>query len=171
MREFKQIQQKDVDKNVFELIGDDWMLVTAGTTEACNMMTASWGGLGVLWHYPVAFVFVRPQRYTDLFIRENDFLSLCFFEESYRDVLKLCGSKSGRDIDKVKETGLTVREGEHGTVWFDESKLVLECRKLYAGAIDSNNFIDTSIISKEYPSEDFHHIYIAEIQRCMVPKD
>ena len=83
------------------------MLVTAGNAEKFNMMTASWGGLGFLWNRPVAFVFIRPQRYTFDFVERNEGFTLSFFGEEYRKVLQLCGTKSGREIDKVAETKLT----------------------------------------------------------------
>ena len=61
---FQNIDPKTLPENVFSLIGDRWMLVTAGTPAHCNTMTASWGGLGVLWNKPMATIYVRPQRYT-----------------------------------------------------------------------------------------------------------
>lgn len=68
-------------------------------------MTASWGGLGVLWNAEVSMIFVRPERYTYEFLeRETDY-SLSFLVEGHRQALQFCGSRSGRDVDKVKETG------------------------------------------------------------------
>src|SRR5699024_11934868 len=98
---FTRIDPKELNKNVFSLIGDRWMLITAGTREKCNTMTASWGGLGVLWGKPVATVYIRPQRYTMEFVEGSEFFTLAFFGEAYRKALALCGSKSGREIDKV----------------------------------------------------------------------
>ena len=57
---FGRIDPKELNQNVFSMIGEQWMLVTAGTAERCNTMTASWGGLGVLWGKPVATVYIRP---------------------------------------------------------------------------------------------------------------
>ena len=105
---FSRIDPKELDQNVFSMIGEQWMLVTAGTAERCNTMTASWGGLGVLWGKPVATVYIRPQRYTLEFVEREDCFTLSFFGEEYRKALALCGSKSGRDVDKVKECGFTV---------------------------------------------------------------
>lgn len=105
---FSRIDPKELDQNVFSMIGEQWMLVTAGTVERCNTMTASWGGLGVLWGKPVATVYIRPQRYTLEFVEREDCFTLSFFGEEYRKALALCGSKSGRDVDKVKECGFTV---------------------------------------------------------------
>ena len=94
-------------EDALNLIGKQWMLVTAGTSEKFNTMTASWGGLGWLWNKPVAFVFIRPERYTHGFIEASDCMTLSFYGEEYREALKICGTKSGRDIDKVAATGLT----------------------------------------------------------------
>ena len=97
----KEIKPVEIKENLIDLIKNQWMLVTAGNTEACNTMTASWGFAGYIWNRPVAVTVVRPQRYTYQFMEKEDTFSLCFFDEEYRDALKLCGSKSGRDIDKI----------------------------------------------------------------------
>ena len=100
------IEPNMIDRNVFQLIGSDWMLITAGTPESYNTMTASWGGMGVLWGKNVCFCFIRPTRHTYQFIEKADVFSLSFFEERYRGALEICGTKSGRDIDKAAATGL-----------------------------------------------------------------
>ena len=92
---FRTIDPKELDLNPFAAIGDQWMLITAGTAERCNTMTASWGGLGVLWGAPMAIAYIRPQRYTKEFVDENEYFTLSFFPEEYRQQLSLCGSKSG----------------------------------------------------------------------------
>ena len=90
------------NENAFDLIGKEWMLVTAGNKEKFNTMTASWGGIGWLWNRPVAFVFIRPERYTHDFIERESRLTLSFYKEEFRGILHFCGTKSGRDVDKVK---------------------------------------------------------------------
>ena len=87
MKNMTKIDPKQIDENVIRLIGSQWMLVTAGNSVHFNTMTASWGGLGFLWNRPVAFVFIRPQRYTFQFAEENSGLTLSFFGEEYRDAL------------------------------------------------------------------------------------
>ena len=118
-------------EDALNLIGKQWMLVTAGTSEKFNTMTASWGGLGWLWNKPVAFVFIRPERYTHGFIESSDRMTLSFYGEEYREALKICGTKSGRDIDKVAATELTPMELESGSMTFGEARLTLDCRKLF----------------------------------------
>ena len=159
---FEQIDPKSLDQNVFSLIGDQWMLLTAGTGEKCNTMTASWGGLGVLWGKPVATVYIRPQRYTLEFVEREEKFTLAFFGEEYRKALALCGSKSGRDIDKVKECGFTVETAD-GAPYFAQADLVLVCRKAYWQDMDPTHFLDGEIDSKWYPEKDYHRIFIGEI--------
>ena len=159
---FEKIDPKALDQNVFSLIGDQWMLITAGTEDKCNTMTASWGGLGVLWGKPVATVYIRPQRYTLEFVEREDTFTLCFFGEAYRKALTLCGSKSGRDVDKVKECGFTVTTAE-GAPYFEEADLVLVCKKAYWQDMDPSHFLDGEIDSKWYPQKDYHRIFIGEI--------
>ena len=159
---FEKIDPKALDQNIFSLIGDQWMLITAGTEDKCNTMTASWGGLGVLWGKPVATVYIRPQRYTLEFVEREDTFTLCFFGEEYRKALALCGSKSGRDMDKVKECGFTVATAE-GAPYFEEADLVLVCKKSYWQDMDPTHFLDGEIDSKWYPEKDYHRIFIGEI--------
>lgn len=159
---FEKMDPKALDQNVFSLIGDQWMLITAGTEEKCNTMTASWGGLGVLWGKPVAIVYIRPQRYTLEFVEREDTFTLCFFGEGYRKALALCGSKSGRDVDKVKECGFTVATAE-GAPYFEEADLVLVCKKAYWQDMDPTHFLDGEIDGKWYPEKDYHRIFIGEI--------
>jgi flavin reductase (DIM6/NTAB) family NADH-FMN oxidoreductase RutF len=153
---------KTINKNVFS-IGDDWMLITAGTPEKCNTMTASWGGLGVLWGKNVATIYVRAQRYTYEFVENSDYFTLCFFGKDYRKELAFCGAKSGRDVDKIKECGFTVSAGMGNAPYFEEAELVLVCKKIYWQDIDPSHFLCRDIDSRYYPGKDYHRIYIGEI--------
>ena len=166
---FEKIDPKALDQNVFSLIGDQWMLITAGKQDQCNTMTASWGGLGVLWGKPVATVYIRPQRYTLEFVEREDTFTLCFFGEQYRKALALCGSQSGRDVDKVKECGFTVATAE-GAPYFEEADLVLVCKKAYWQDMDPTHFLDGEIDSKWYPEKDYHRIFIGEIVEVLRKK-
>lgn len=160
---FQKVDPKTLDGNVFSMIGDQWMLVTAGSAERCNTMTAAWGGLGVLWGKEVATIYIRPQRYTYQFVEENGYFTLAFFGPEYRQALSLCGSKSGRDVDKIKECGFTVAAAECGAPYFQEAELVLVCKKLYWQDIDPTHFLDGRIDGTHYPKKDYHRIYTGEI--------
>lgn len=164
---FKKIKATEISANAIQLIGYDWMLITAGTKEHFNTMTAAWGGLGFLWKKPMAVIFIRPQRYTYEFTEKYESFSLCFFNEEYRDALQLCGTKSGRDMDKVKASGLTARQSQQGNIYFEEASLVIECRKVYFDDIKPGNFIDPDI-QKNYPKFDYHRMYIGFITNCMI---
>ena len=157
------IDPKTIQDNVFSTIGSDWLLITAGTKERCNTMTASWGGLGVLWGRNVATVYIRPQRYTYDFVEQSDCFTISVFDESWRDALNLCGTKSGRDVDKIKECGFTVVEGEGGAPYFEQARLVLVCRKLYWQDMDPDHFLDPEIDSRFYAQKDYHRVYVGEI--------
>lgn len=164
---FKEIKPSEIVNNPFDLIGKDWALVTAKNGEGCNTMTASWGGVGIMWNKPVAFTFIRPQRYTFGLMENEDYYTLSFFDEEYRDTLKFCGTKSGRDYDKVKETGLTPVYDESAP-YFEEAKLVLVCKKLYAQNLNRESIIDEATVSSSYTADDFHKMYISEIVKVLV---
>jgi flavin reductase (DIM6/NTAB) family NADH-FMN oxidoreductase RutF len=142
------------------------MLVTAGNGEKHNTMTASWGQMGILWNKPVVNVYIRPQRYTREFVEAQEWFSLSFFEgETQRKALSLLGSKSGRDGDKIAETGLHVQMLDNVPA-FAEARLVLVCKKLYVQDIQPESFLEKSLIKTSYPAADFHRMYVAEIEKA-----
>lgn len=153
---------KKLEKSVFAMLDDEWMLVTAGNMKSFNTMTASWGGFGILWNKPVAYVFVRPTRYTYDFMEHASFFTLTFFAEQYREILRFCGSQSGRDTDKIAATGLIPKASPSGGVLFSQAYLAFECRKIYHSDIDPLMFLDHAI-GKNYPKKDYHRMYIGEI--------
>lgn len=162
---FQKVDPKSLNLNPFAAIGDQWMLITAGTKERCNTMTASWGGLGVLWGAPMATAYIRPQRYTKQFVDENEYFTLSFFSENYRPQLNLCGTKSGRDMDKVKECGFTVAEGAGGAPYFEQAELVLVCRKRMAMPMDEAA-MPADVKDKWYKG-DYHTMYWGEIVEAL----
>jgi flavin reductase (DIM6/NTAB) family NADH-FMN oxidoreductase RutF len=166
-QKFAKIPVKDLSDNVFGQIGDDWMLITAGDPDNFNTMTASWGTLGILWHLPVAICFVRPHRYTFDFMEAFDHFTLCFLEDTHRDILQYCGTHSGKDVDKVAETGLLPLTTETGNVYYEQCKLVLECRKLYSDWLKEDGFVVSDLVTKNFPKKDFHKFYIGEIISCL----
>lgn len=166
MSKFIEISPYEIDENIFKMIGKDWMLITAKANGKINTMTASWGGAGILWNKPVAFTFIRPQRYTYEFTEASERMTLSFFDEKYRDALTLCGRKSGRDMDKIAAAGLSVVENGDAP-YFDEAKTVLVCRKIYADTIKPEAMTDKSFI-EHYPINDFHKMYICEIEKVLI---
>ena len=143
------IDPKQISDNLISLISKEWMLVTAGNATSFNTMTAAWGAMGYLWNRPVAFIFIRPER--------------C---EAY----KICGSHSGRDMDKIQAAHLHPTTTPAGLVTFEESRLTLECKKIYATTIQSDSFIDPTIYSQWYGGTHGgdHKLYIGAINACYI---
>lgn len=164
---FKEITPSEITNNPFDLIGKDWALVTSGNADKSNTMTVSWGGVGIMWGKPVTYTFIRPQRYTFEFMEANGYFSMSFFDEEQRDALKFCGSKSGRDYDKVKETGLTPAFTEDGVPYFEEAKLVLVCKKMYSQFLNEECIEDAESVAKWYDN-DYHKMYVSEITKVLV---
>ena len=162
---FKEISPEQLDRNVFTAVGKQWMLITAGDESGSNTMTASWGGMGVLWNKNVAAAFIRHSRHTKSFVDAADSFTLSFYPEDCRKALAFCGSKSGRDFDtdgKAKAAGLTAMYLD-GTVAYEEAELVLVCRKLFTSDLAPEGFADRSLLDAFYSDSDWHTAYIAEI--------
>ena len=164
---FIEIAPTALGDNAFQIIGRDAMLITAGTADHFNTMTASWGGWGHLWSRDVTFCFVRPQRHTFSFMEQAAYYSLCFFDQEHQAALDYCGSHSGRDADKIAATGLTAVADATGAIYFAEARLALVCRKLYAQDLTADSFIDRGIVGEAYPKADFHRMYVGQIVRCL----
>jgi len=158
----KEIDINNLQINPFSKIGTEWMLITSTNGKQINSMTASWGGLGVLWNKNIAFIFIRPERYTKKFIDSSNEFSLNFFDEKYKKTLTYFGTVSGRTEDKISNSNL------HTTFInnipsFEESSLVINCKNLYKQELNPDCFIDKSLDSLHYPGKNYHMLYIAEI--------
>lgn len=162
---FKTINAKDIKDNAIKMICDEWMLVSLGNEESHNMMTASWGFMGEMWGKDCAIAAIRPTRHTYSFIKERNTFALCFMGEN-KEVHKICGSKSGRDIDKVKETGLTPIFTDD-TMYFEEARLVVICKKLYTQDLDPKGFENSEIDEKWY-NNDYHTMFYGEIEKILI---
>lgn len=174
MKEFTQTDLSYFDKNPFKLIGKDWMVITAQKGEKVNAMTASWGGLGIMWGKNVAYIVVRESRYTKEFIDSSDTFSLNFFDsdkKEIRDSLNFLGTVSGRDNDKKimdahMNTNKYVDSSNNETPYIDEASMIFICRKMFAQELTKDSFISPEI-SKWYKDEDYHTLYIAQIETML----
>ena len=163
MSEYAIVAPEDFDQSVFRLIGKEWMLVTAKNQEGkVNTMTASWGGLGVMWGKNVAVTVLRPQRYTKEFIDQSESFTLSFYDDTFKKDLSYLGSVSGRDEDKIKEAGVHVAYHD-GVPYIDEGKEILLCRVMSETPITQDEFKDEKIDAAWYADQDYHKMYIAEI--------
>ena len=153
--------------NLFERIGKDWMLITAGNKENCNTMTASYGSFGILFSKPVAQIYVRPHRHTYSFLENSDGFSLSFFDgEKYRKELQYCGQISGKNENKIANCGFTINEID-GIPCIEQANITVLCKKIYATDIDQGIFYDKSILQKCYPDGDTHRMYVGQILKII----
>lgn len=164
---FRNITPNQITQNPFNMIGRDWLLLSAGNEQKFNTMTVSWGGVGVLWGKNVVFTFIRPQRYTLEFVENNDYFTLSSFGTDFRKELGYCGSKSGRDVDKIKETGLIPRFDEKAP-YFEQAKTVLICKKLYNQTFQPDCFTEPSLNNSIYAAKDYHKMFVGEIINVLI---
>ena len=167
MEGYRKIAPDKIPGNVMKMISQDWMLITAGNREKFNMMTASWGGFGILYNKPVAICFINPARYTYSIIEGSDTFTLTFYTEAYRDALQYCGTKSGRDEDKVKGSGLTPMETQSGAMAFSQAWMVVECRKMLSQSLSPDAIADPAERAKR-AAQPMHKMYIGEILNVWV---
>lgn len=161
---YKEISAENWNDNIFEAVSKEYMLITAGDEKSHNMMTASWGFFGEMWGHHTAMVVVRPQRYTMDFIDKNDYFTLSFYGEELKDIHKICGSKSGRDIDKTEACKLTPVYDEKG-VYFKEARLVVFCKKEYVQAMNEESFVDKDNL--RWYKGDYHNMIFGKIEKIL----
>lgn len=163
---FKEVNIRQIKESAVGLIADRWLLIAAGNQDKYNMMTGSWGALGEMWGKDIAVTVIRPQRYTYELMEQNDYFTLSILKE---DVSKaahsVCGSKSGRDVDKTAATGLTPVFEE--SVYFEQADIVLVCKKIYVDDVKPECFLEHSLDEKWY-NGDYHRMYVGEIVKTLV---
>jgi flavin reductase (DIM6/NTAB) family NADH-FMN oxidoreductase RutF len=155
--------------NAFQNIGKEWALLTAGDAKRFNTMTIGWGSVGYIWQRPVVTVLVRPQRYTHEFMDEFESFSVSFYDQKYRNALTILGSKSGRDTDKIAQSGLTPVFVD-GVPTFKEANLTVIARRIYRGQLESAGFLVPSVDEEIYPEKDYHTVYFAELLKTVENK-
>ena len=162
----KEVKPDAFNESVFHVIGKEGLLVTGEADGKANAMTASWGGMGIMWGKPVAFIFIRPSRYTKEFVDKAEGLTLSVFGEDRRKMMNYFGTISGRDEDKIAKSGLTIRH-DNGRTYYDEARITMLCRKLYAQEMKQECFVDKACDSRWY-SDDYHTMYVVEIEKLLV---
>ena len=152
-------------EDTLKLFTNKWALVTAGTKEDFNTMTIGWGGIGSLWSKPTISVYIKPCRYTYKYMNESDYFTVSFYDEKYRDDLRILGTKSKRDIDKLALTKLHPDFLENG-ITFKEAKCTLVCKKIYWQDLDINN-MPKEVIDKYYLKEEPHRMFVGEVVKVI----
>lgn len=161
----KRIKAADFTLPVYDIWDNRSFLLASGDFKngKFNIMTIGWGSIGCMWSKPYIAVVVRPSRYTYSFMERYNNFTVSLFPKSFEDILTYCGTHSGWDVDKVKETGLTPIESyKVSSPGFDEAELIIECEKIYFDDYKPANFLKPSIHS-HYPLKDYHRMYYGEI--------
>lgn len=152
----------DVVGDTMACLGSHGALLIAGA-EPVNPMTIGWGTIGIVWGKPVFAVLVRPSRYTHELMEKAKAFSVNIPPQSMGDVCMFCGSKSGRDVDKVAETGITIQPGRSLEVpTIADCPIHYECRILHKNQVDRTALVE-DVMGTAYRSGDFHTIYWGEI--------
>lgn len=163
---FKKVSVYDLPYNVFQEINKNWMLIAAKKPDGqVNAMTASWGAMGELWGKETVTAYIRQSRFTKEFVDAQDYFTISLFD-GCKEELRVFGTKSGRDCDKLAQTGFTLEEVE-GQPAFTQSKCVLVCKKMYQDDICLSDMTD-DVRERWYADQDYHTMYIAEITACYV---
>lgn len=150
-----------VPENFNEMIGKGALLCATDKDGKSNPMTVSWGARGVLWGKDICFVFVRRSRYTYELAENGSIMTLSFFGDERKSTLSLCGTKTGRDVDKFQACDLKFDMVEGGVVFKDATKTLI-LKKLYSDDIKKECFNDTEPL-KWYKDGDFHKVYACEV--------
>ena len=159
---FKKMDLSDLQCNPFDMIGKTWYLLTSGTPEDYNTMTASWGAMGEMWGAPSFHCVVRTNRYTLNYLDQNELFSATFFDPGYKPALQFCGTHSGKDCDKAQRTGLQPVLLE-GTTSFAQARRVLICRKRYTAMLQPEGFLEPETYEKWYGKEPMHREFVSEV--------
>lgn len=147
-------------------VGHELALITAGSAEHFNACTVMYGAIGMIWSKNAYFAFVKPERHTWEFIKDSDYFTMAYFPKEFNGIHQIFGYRSGRDMDKVKETGITPEFLEHG-IGYKEASEIYVCRKLYMKQMDRSLEPDDVIAMYDDPDNiihgECHYAIIGEI--------
>lgn len=164
----KEVKLYDVSDIILKQIAKGAFL-TVKKDDKINTMTIGWAALGRIWGLPVFEVMVRYSRYTHELIKDADSFTVSFsLDDSLKDALKICGTKSGRDIDKFKECKLTPKYDDIVTSpYIAEADLHILCDILYRQPMDPEQ-VSKELKQRWYSDEDFHIIYYGHIRKILL---
>lgn len=172
MENYQEVKLEELDINPWETIGNDWLVVSAGGKKRQNAMTASWGSFGIMWGKKVVTIVLRPQRYTRGFVEKKGTFSISVLKDTpeNREGMKYIGTVSGRDEDKMTKAGLSFEMFDKLPA-IKDAELVLECRVIYRGRVEKDEFIEKGLVKECYPEKDYHFVYVAEIEKAYKRQD
>jgi flavin reductase (DIM6/NTAB) family NADH-FMN oxidoreductase RutF len=141
--------------------------LTVKKGDTVNTMTISWGDIGYRWSRPILTVMVRQSRYTHELIDSNSEFTVSIpLDDSLKKALAICGTKSGREMDKFKETGISLKASKYlETPIIADCKLHYECKIVYKQDMDPALMKD-EVLKGSYSNGDYHTFYYGEIVNC-----
>lgn len=161
------VEPDDYQIKPFNAIGREWMLISAAANGRNNAMTASWGGLGVMWSVPVAFIVIRQTRFTKTLVDNSQGFALSFLDhQQYQQQLNYLGKTSGSTEDKMAGCGLTVADYQN-IPYFTDAHDVIICHKLFRSTYKPEQFLADWIDPKEYPTHNYHDLYIGQVDAIL----
>jgi flavin reductase (DIM6/NTAB) family NADH-FMN oxidoreductase RutF len=164
---FTEISPEEISDNIFKLVGKDYTVITAGKEEHFNSMTASWGGVGILFNKPVAWGMLRANRYTLEIMKQEETYTLSYFPDEYKEQVLFFGSKSGRDTDKMKEMTLTPIQTPSGKMTYREARLVLECKIMEVTTVSPEDYYEQEarefVVGGYEETGEYHKLVFGEI--------
>jgi len=140
-------------------------LLLASTGKSCraNVMTIGWANIGILWYRPFFIAYVRRSRYTHELLEETGDFTINVPPDNFDDVIEYCGTRSGRNVDKVKELGLKIEDSRIvKSPGLAASPVTLECKIVFKKEIESND-VPSHVRDRFYSKDDYHTCYFAEI--------
>lgn len=152
------------------------VFLTTKVGDKVNSMAIEWGTVGRLWNKGVFICYVRESRFTREQLDQNPEFTINMPVGAYnKKIMAVCGSKSGRDIDKVKEAGLTLVDGEKVSVpAIKELPMTIECKVIYRQPQDMSLLpedVKSRFYSPKYNLDKDEHItYIGEIVNSYILK-
>lgn len=154
----------DGQYDVFKKFHSQLAVLSAGNIDDFNCMTIGWGAMGNIWGHPASAitVYVIPQRHTFQYLNKEEYFTISFFSEEYKEDLLYLGTHSGKDEDKISKTKLTPIALENG-VGFKEAQLTFVCKKIYCDQFDINKVPDF-MREKVYKTFEPHYEFIGYIE-------
>ena len=154
-------------ENGLDFLHKKGAFLTTKDGEILNTMTISWGSIGFMWGRPIFMVLVRKSRYTHTLIENSQEFTISIPQDDMlKEALSICGTRSGKDIDKFQICKLTIQKGRIlSTPIISNCKLQYECKVVYSQDMDQNK-LSTILKNQNYSTGDYHTLYYGEILAC-----
>lgn len=166
---YEAIAPQEIEKNILTLVGEDFTVITAGKIPNHNSMTASFGGMGILFGKPTTWCFLRASRYTLEIIKKEKTYTMSYFPDEYKEDVVFFGTKSGRGSDKMKESKLTPIVTPNGGVSYAEADLIIECSLVAVNTVSPDDYLTDEgrdfVVEGFNDAGDYHKLVFGEITR------